>query len=89
MRNFSYDCTHKKVPVPRVAEKPVQGLKSNKNFIVTNAIENILSNAKKVEEPVDWLKKKDFGSVPEYITRIKENIQAEYRMIQNLHAQNS
>jgi hypothetical protein len=39
-------------------------LKSNKNFIVTNAIENILSVAKKVPEPTDWQKKKDFGKVP-------------------------
>lgn len=47
VRNFSYDCAHKKAPVPRVHEKPVLGLKSDKNFIVTNAIENILSTAKK------------------------------------------
>jgi hypothetical protein len=49
VRNFSYDCKHKKDNVPRVHEKPVLGLKSNKNFIVTNAIENILSVAKKNE----------------------------------------
>ena len=89
MRNFSYDCKHKKHPVPRVTEKPVQGLKSNKNFIVTNAIENILSVAKKGEEPVDYLKKKDFGRTPEYLNKIKENITQEYKMIQNLHMQNS
>lgn len=47
VRNFSYDCSHKKAPVPKVTEKPVLGLKSDKNFIVTNAIENILSTAKK------------------------------------------
>jgi hypothetical protein len=64
VRNFSYDCRHKKDPVPKVADKPVQGLKSGKNFIVTNAIENILSNAKRAVEPIDWQKKKDFGSVP-------------------------
>lgn len=37
-KNFSYDCQHKKDPVPKVHDKPVHGLKSNKNFIVTNAI---------------------------------------------------
>lgn len=71
VRNFSYDCKHKKDSVPKVTDKPVQGLKSNKNFIVTNAIENILSNAKKVDEPIDWQKKKDFGKTPEYLNRIK------------------
>lgn len=85
VRNFSYDCRHKKDAVPKVTDKPVQGLKSNKNFIVTNAIENILSNAKKSEEQVDWQKKPDFGKTPEYLNRIKENIQGEYKMIQNLH----
>jgi hypothetical protein len=72
-----------------VAEKPVQGLRSNKNFIASNAIENILSNAKKGEEAVDWQKKKDFGQVPEYLGRIKDNIQGEYRMIQTLHERNT
>lgn len=56
-------------------EKPVLGLKSGKDFIVSNAIENILSTAKKVPEPVDYLSKKDFGKVPNYLTRIKDSIQ--------------
>jgi len=38
VRNFSYDCSHKKDSVPRVTDKPVLGLKSGKNFIVSNAI---------------------------------------------------
>ena len=47
LRNFSYDCTYKKQSVPKVAERPVLGMKSDKNFIVSNAIENILSTARK------------------------------------------
>jgi len=38
VRNFSYDCSHKKPAVPRVSERPVLGVKTDKNFIVTNAI---------------------------------------------------
>ena len=34
-------------PVPKKDEKPVMGLNSNKNFIHTNAVENIMSVAKK------------------------------------------
>lgn len=64
-------------------------MKSNKNFIVTNAIENILSVAKKTEEDADWLKKKDFGRTPDYLDRIKDSIQNEYKMIQNLHMQSN
>ena len=33
--------------MPKRDEKPVMGLKSNKNFIHTNAVENIMSVAKK------------------------------------------
>jgi hypothetical protein len=64
VRNFSYDNSFKKPKVPLVNEKPVLGLKSGKNFIVTNAIENILSTAKKTEEPINWSKKPDYGQIP-------------------------
>lgn len=84
-KNFSYECDHKKAPVPCVHEKPVQGLKSGKNFIVSNAIENILSVPKQAPEPVDWTKKKDYGQTPTYLNKIKENIDNEYKMIRNLH----
>ena len=63
-KNFNYDCQHKKPAIPHVHEKPVQGLSSGKNFIITNAIENILSVAKRAPEPVDWKKKKDYGQTP-------------------------
>lgn len=33
----------KKVAVPKMDEKPIQGLVSDKNFIVANAVENILA----------------------------------------------
>ena len=33
----------KKVAVPKRDEKPIQGLVSDKNFIVANAVENILA----------------------------------------------
>ena len=87
VRNFSYDCRHKRDPVPLASEKPVMGLSSGKNFIVTNAIENILSTAKRAPEPADWLKKKQYGKTPDYIHKIKENIDNEYKMIQNLQAE--
>ena len=60
------------------------GLRSNKNFIVTNAVENILSVPKAAKEEVDWQKKPDLGKVPEYLGKIKDNIENEYRMIRNL-----
>ena len=38
---------------------------------------------------MEYLKKKDYGQVPEYIEKVKENIQNEYKMIQNLHEQHN
>lgn len=73
-RNFSYNCELKKPSVPCVQDKPLMGQRSNKNFIITNAIENILSVTKRAPEPVDWTKKKDYGKAPAYLNSIKENI---------------
>lgn len=38
-----------------------------------------------MNEPTNFLKKKDYGSVPNYLQRNKEHLQTEYKMIQNLH----
>lgn len=84
VRNFSYDCAHKRERVPLVSERPVYGQRSNKNFIVTNAIQNILSSAKRPKQEIDWLKKKDFGKTPEYINSIKQTLNNEYNMIRTL-----
>ena len=86
---FSYDPNFKKESVPKAGERPVHGQHSGKNFLITNAVENILSTAKRTEEPTDYLKKKDYGKTPEYLERVKSNIEGEYRMIQNLHAQHN
>lgn len=60
-------------------------MKSNKNFIISNAVENILSAPKVIQQDPNWLQKKEFGKVPDYLTKIKGNIDTEYKMIQNLH----
>ena len=45
---FTYpDENARRPPVPKHTEKPVMGLKSNKNFITNNAVENIMSVPKK------------------------------------------
>ena len=60
------------------------GLQSKKNFIVANAVENILSQAKTQEQPVNYMKKEDYGRVPRYIENAKENITREYEHIRTL-----
>lgn len=41
------DMKMRKPPVPRKDEKPLMGIRTNKNFINTNAVENIMSVPKK------------------------------------------
>jgi len=55
-----------------------------KNFITSNAVENILAVPKREEEGVDWLKKPHFGEVPPYLTKIKKEISDEYEYIKSM-----
>lgn len=67
-----------KAPVPKVTEKPVMGLCSNKNFITANAVETILSKPQKVPivEP-RFTERKSFGKVPTYLMKVKQRIAEE------------
>lgn len=38
-----HNCTCRKPPIVKRSEKPIMGLKTNTNFIVSNAVENILA----------------------------------------------
>lgn len=62
------------------------GLVSDKNYIVANAVENILAAPKVPEnKDKDFLKKKTYGKVPTYLTKIKKEIDDEYQLVQDLH----
>jgi hypothetical protein len=49
-------------------DKPIMGLKSNKNFIVSNAVENILAPPKTIPMKKNYRSKRDYGRVPNYLT---------------------
>lgn len=64
--------TAPKQAVPKRDEKPIHGLVSDKNFIVANAVENILAAPKLPgRQEQDMLKKRTYGKVPKYVTKIK------------------
>ncbi len=69
---------YRKPPVVSRDDKPIMGLKSNKNFIVSNAVENILAPPKTIPMKKNYRSKRDYGQVPNYLTQIKEKIQTEY-----------
>ncbi len=75
----------KKPPVPKRDEKPIHGLVSDKNFIVANAVENILAAPNlPASKDKDYLKKKNFGKVPKYLTKIKNEIEDEYNLVREM-----
>mmetsp|Transcript_68645 Transcript_68645/g.143246 ORF Transcript_68645/g.143246 Transcript_68645/m.143246 type:complete len:239 (-) Transcript_68645:72-788(-) len=78
-----------KPSVPKRDEKPVMGLVSQKNYITANAVDNILAVPKKpVSNKVNYLAKQDYGQVPQYLGRVKTQIQEEYRMIEEMQHSN-
>lgn len=74
-----------KPAVPKKDEKPIHGLVSDKNFIVANAVENILAAPKLPQNTQkDYLKKKNYGAVPKYLTKIKNEIEDEYNLVREM-----
>lgn len=77
-----------KAAVPKHDEKPIHGLVSDKNFIVANAVENILAAPKLPQtKEKDYLKKKNFGAVPKYLTKIKNEIEDEYNLVREMQVE--
>jgi len=61
------------------------GLVSDKNFIVSNAVENILAAPKiPTNKENDYLKKKNYGKVPKYLQTIKKEIEDEYQLVREM-----
>ena len=61
------------------------GLVSDKNYIVGNAVENILAAPKMpVNTDKDFLKKKTYGKMPQYLKKIKNEIEDEYQLVREM-----
>jgi len=77
----------KKLGVPKKEEKPMMGVRSNKNFITANAVENILAQPKKAVKDTDWTKKPTYGKTPSYLKKVKKEISEEYNYIRAVQEQ--
>ena len=74
--------------MPKHDEKPIHGLVSDKNFIVANAVENILAAPKlQANKEKDFLKKKNYGAVPKYLTKIRNEIEDEYNLVREMQVE--
>ena len=71
--------------MPKKDEKPIMGLVSDKNFIDSNAVENILAAPKLPgSSDKDYLKKTNYGKVPKYLQTIKKEIEDEYQLVREM-----
>lgn len=74
-----------KAPVPKKDEKPIMGLTSDKNYILSNAVENILAVTKvKENQGPDYTKKKEYGKTPKYLQKIRKEIDQEYELVREM-----
>lgn len=72
-------------PVPTIKDKPIMGLKTDKNYIVANVVDNILMQPKKLkEEPTGIYKHNAYGRVPTYIKNLRKQVQDEYNNIREM-----
>ena len=66
------ECKIKKPPIPSINDRPIQGLKSNKNYILSNAIDNILMKPRKLRNnSCEDIHHKFYGKIPDYITKFR------------------
>ena len=74
-----------KPPVPRRSDRPVYGIQTSKDFVVTNAIEVILSVPKvRAGARARYVNKRDYGKRPTYLNKVEAEIQAEKAMLREM-----
>lgn len=65
------------------------GLKSEKNYITSNAVDVILMPTKKrPNKEILYKEKRNYGKVPEYLSKIREDIEKEYKTIREMQIRN-
>ena len=74
----------KKPPVPTVNDAPIFGLKTEKNFIIANAVDNILMQQKKRNFSIENPFHKYYGKVPNYIKKYRLNHENELNDIREM-----
>ena len=71
-----------KPSVPSRNDKPLQGLRTDKNYLNCNAVEAINSSPKKRKEiEVSFIAREDYGKVPAYLETVKAEIQLEKELV--------
>lgn len=74
----------RKPPVATVRDKPIMGLRAEKNYVTANAMDVVLMETKhksiKKDEDLDYyINKKNYGKVPKYINRARTATQRQIK----------
>lgn len=86
----SEHCTEKVKPdVPDRNERPVMGLKTDKNYVIANAVENTMAIPTKQIPALQprATDREDFGKVPKYLQEINGEIQARRQEVETYKAE--
>jgi len=79
---FRRSTASQKTPVPSCDDKPIMGLRTSKNYIVSNATQAIIQEPKIVNrEEESFLEKETYGKVPEYLNKVKQDISREKEIV--------
>lgn len=73
-----------KAPVPKKSDVPIMGITSDKNFIKENKENAVALVPPEEKETTDFLKKKDFGQVPVYLDKVKQQVEYEMEYIRKV-----
>jgi hypothetical protein len=74
----------KKPNIPALTDVPIYGLKTEKNFIISNAVDNILMQPRKKNYSVEKPFHKYYGKVPDYIKKYKLNHENELKDLREI-----
>ena len=76
---FHIHCNIKKPAIPSKNDRPIFGLKSQKNYVLSNAIDNILMKPRKLikNRSCEDIRHHYYGKVPKYILKFREDKQVE------------
>lgn len=82
------DAAKLKADIPNRYDKPIMGLKSDKNYVVANAVESVLAvPTKNIPPPQNRaVDRDDFGKVPAYLDKIKTEIEERHALVERLKA---
>ncbi|EKF29660.1 hypothetical protein MOQ_006546 [Trypanosoma cruzi marinkellei] len=82
------DAAKLKDDIPSRHDKPIMGLKTEKNYVVANAVESALAIPSKCIPPPEnrAVDRADFGKVPAYLEEVKEEIKERHALVERIKA---